>query len=174
MEIAGRINQQASNPESAEATHKKLRRIAEEMNTTQVNRVVSVRKQERSGVLAPCKISSFSEDGSELCFAQGCVRNISPGGIGVIAVTPHVRGEPIEISVTKRIGGPSSLHVAGLVAFCRHAEQGIYEIGIQIVNQGITSLFDAKNLKATLAISWVAKALKLDEKDANEDLKESA
>ncbi|MCH8824893.1 MAG: HDOD domain-containing protein [Planctomycetes bacterium] len=173
-EIVGRINKQTTNPKATSETHNKLRRIAEEMNNTQTNRVVSARKQERTGVLAPCKISCFSEDGSELCCAQACVRNISPGGIGVVSVIPLVRGEPIEVSVTKIIDGPSSLHVAGLVAFCRHAEQGIYEIGIQIVNQGNTPLFDAKNLKSTLAISWVAKALKLDEKDANQDLKESA
>ncbi len=174
VDIAGRINKQTADPESAQATHKKLRRIAKEMNTTQMDRVVSARKQERTGVLAPCKICVFTQDGADLCFSQGCVRNISPGGIGIIASTSLLRGEPVEVSVSKKIDGPSTVHVAGLVAFCRNAEQGMYEIGIQIVNQAKSPLFDANNIKSTLAISWIAKALKINEKNESDNLKESA
>lgn len=173
-EIAGRINKQVMRPESAQSTHKLLKRIAEEMNDVQAVHIVSARKQERTGVLAPCKIASFSPDNCELFFDQGCIRNISPGGIGIVTVTPLVRGEPVEISVSQIIDGPSSLHIAGLVAFSRHAEQGIYEIGIQIVNQAKTPLFDAKDLKSTLAIEWVAKALKIDDESKPDFLKESA
>ncbi|MCZ6682092.1 MAG: hypothetical protein O7B26_02840, partial [Planctomycetota bacterium] len=88
------------------------------------------------------------------------------------ASQPLNRGEPVEVAISKSADDAPSLFVGGLVAFCRHVKQGIYDLGIQIVVQSKDPIFRSNVRPAELGLDWVTKAL-VDTDEPN-DIKESA
>ena len=146
--------------------------IAQELNEVPSDRVASARKQERRDLLAPCRVISFVAEENRLRHDHGYLRNISTGGIGVLVSQPLDRGEPVEVAISKSAGDAPSLFVGGLVAFCRHVKQGIYDVGIQIVVQSKEPIFRSNVPPAELGLDWVTKAMI--ETDEPDDIKESA
>ena len=146
--------------------------IAQELNDVPSDRVASARKQERRDLLVPCMIISFVAGENRLRHDQGYLRNISTGGVGVLASQPLDRGEPVEVAISKSSGDAPSLFVGGLVAFCRHVKQGVYDLGIQTVVQSKNPIFRSNVPPADLGLDWVTKALV--DTDEPDDVKESA
>jgi diguanylate cyclase (GGDEF)-like protein len=136
-----------------------LRRIAEQLNGSEPTRFATMRKRERHALLAPCAVLCFAGGASDLHEHPGHVRNISTGGVGLITTRPLIRGEPIEIVIEPHTRGGLELHVGGLVAYCRHVQSGIYEVGVQLVVQGRDPIFrDADGVAREL--DWVMDALR--------------
>ncbi|MEE9129182.1 MAG: HDOD domain-containing protein [Phycisphaerales bacterium] len=170
--VAGRIGVGRSADGAAAFDEDLVRQIAQQLNDVPSDRVASARKQERRDLLAPCMIISFVAGENRLRHDHGYLRNISTGGIGVLVSQPLDRGEPIEVAISKSAGDTPSLFVGGLVAFCRHIKQGIYDVGIQTVVQSKDPIFRANVPPAELGLDWVTKAMV--DTDEPDDLKESA
>ncbi len=66
-----------------------------------------------------------------------------------------VRGEAAEV-VLSRNG--RELFLAGLVAFCRHIERGVHEVGIQFVTHSVAPVLSGDSA-APRKLDWVAQSL---------------
>lgn len=146
--------------------------IAQELNDAPSDRLASARKQERRDLLVPCMINSFVAGENRLRHDRGYLRNISTGGIGVLASQPLDRGEPVEVAISKSASDAPSLFVGGLVAFCGHVKPGVYDIGIQTVVQSKDPIFRSKVPPAEQGLDWVAEAMV--DTDEPDDIKQSA
>ena len=170
--VAGRIGTGPFADGAAAFDEDLVLQIAQELNEVPSDRLASARKQERRDLLAPCMIISFVAQENRLRHDQGYLRNISTGGIGVLASQPLDRGQPVEVAISKSAGDAPSLFVGGLVAFCRHVKQGVYDVGIQIVVQSKDPIFRSNVPPADLGLDWVTKAIV--DTDEPDDIKESA
>ncbi|HKQ46501.1 MAG TPA: GGDEF domain-containing protein [Phycisphaerae bacterium] len=120
---------------SAAAPHlDSYRRIAEQLHRAAPAIHGDHRKQSRSVMLTPCFIRLLA--GSNAATAAGItieepayVRNFSPTGVGVLASRSMARGDAVEVTICSPGKPPRAL--AGVVAFCRHVEGAIHDIGIQ-------------------------------------------
>ena len=134
-----------------------FRLIATRLNREAPKRFVNMRKQERKEMLAPCVLTVFVGTSLQVQGENAYVRNISTGGIGILATRPLVRGEPIEVMISNQ--GQSILYVAGLVAFCRHIEGIVYEVGIQFTAHSKEPIFSENPADAVRQHPWLAQAL---------------
>lgn len=123
--------------------------------------------------MAPCTVISFVQGENRLQYNRGYLRNISTGGVGVLVDRPLDRGEPVELAIGKSANEEPSLFVGGLVAFCRHVRDGIYDIGLQIVVQTKEPIFNPDVARPEQGLDWVTPALKGDDTESD-DLKETA
>ncbi len=55
--------------------------------------------------------------------------------------------------------GEPALYIAGVVAFCRHAEGAIYEIGVQLFMHSKRPILSDDPINAIRSLDWVAQAL---------------
>ncbi len=149
----------ASHAAESDLDHADLRRVAEQLNRSEPTRFATMRKRERHSLLAPCSVLCFGGGTSELREHPGYVRNISTGGVGLITTRPMIRGEPIEIVVEPHSRGGLQLHVGGLIAYCRHVDGGVYDVGVQLVVQGRDPIFRGPD-GVTRELDWVMDALK--------------
>ena len=78
----------------------------------------------------------------------GYAKSISGEAACLLTTRPMLRGEPVEAAV-----GPQG-HLAGLVTFCRHISDGIYEIGVQILARARKSVLTGDRP------DWVDEALR--------------
>lgn len=105
----------------------RLRTLAERLNLEAPDTGSEVRKEQRVPFVAPAILHCLLPDGS-VRVEPACLRNISAGGAGVIALRPMVRGDHLELELCangKRLTAP------GMVAFCRHLQDSVHELGIQ-------------------------------------------
>jgi hypothetical protein len=92
-----------------------------------------MRQSDRHGLFAWCGVNCFVSGAPTVRRYPGCVRNLSSGGVGLLTTRLMIRGEPVEVVIEQEGEPGASVYLAGLVAFCRHVEGGIYEVGIQLV-----------------------------------------
>lgn len=111
-----------------------FRRIAEQLHRAAPAIHGEDRKQSRTVMLTPCLIRLLT--GSNAATAAGVtseesgyVRNFSTTGIGVLTARSMSRGDAVEVTI--RSTGVLPRCLAGVVAFCRHVEGNIHDIGIQ-------------------------------------------
>ena len=142
----------------ADVTQEDMRRLAMELNQTEPRRFTSMRKRERQDMLVECRVYCFVSGAPAVRSYPGCVRNLSTGGAGVLTTRPMIRGEPVEVEIelSEGVGG---IHLAGLVAFCRHIRDGIYEVGIQLVTQGGKPVLCRDGTSTDEQLDWVIEAL---------------
>jgi len=129
---------------------------AERLNGRENDEFLNARKQPRRDMLAACRFSYLVGPSLSVRTEEACVRNISAGGVGVVFTRAMVRGDLVEIRL-EQPGG--HLYVAGLVAFCRHIEPGVYEIGIQLINNAAEPIISADPHAAIARLNWVARAV---------------
>lgn len=159
--------------EKAHPTREEFHRLAVELNRSQSQRFADLRKRERHGLLTPCVVNCFIGGSPTLQGSAAYVRNISTGGLGVLAVRPMIRGEPVEVALQQEDEHSNMLYVAGLVAFCRHVEGRIYEVGVQLLAQAKDPIFSRDPSSAAQRFDWVVAALRTAH-DQGEPLKEGA
>ncbi len=123
--------------------------------------------------MAPCMVISFVQGEDRLQYDRGYLRNISTGGVGLLVSHPLGRGEPVELAISKSADEEPSLFVGGLVAFCRHVRDGIYDAGVQIAVQSKEPIFKPDVSQPQQSLDWVTEALKCDDREPD-DLKETA
>lgn len=134
-----------------------FRRIAEHLNRTKSDMFMNVRKQQRSELLTPCVIHVIAGSDCEVKEEHAFVRNISTTGIGILTARPLSRGDAIEITIHSQ--NKSLLYVAGLVAFCRHIEGPVHEIGVQLTAHSKEPIFSINPKTAVHQHGWLAEAL---------------
>ena len=74
-------------------------------------------------------MNCFVSGAADVRSYPGYARHISAEAACLLTTRPMVRGEPVEAAV-----GPRE-HVAGLVTYCRHVSDGIFEVGVEILNR---------------------------------------
>ena len=117
-----------------------------------------MRKNERKALLTPCRLTVLVGATLELESESGYMRNISTGGVGVLTARSMLRGQPVEIALLTDSGEPR-LYIAGIVAFCRHAEGVIYEVGVQLFTHSRQAILSRDPISAIRNLDWVAQAL---------------
>ena len=58
------------------------------------------------------------------------------------------------------------LYVAGVVAFCRHVEGAIHEVGVQLFTHSRQPILSDDPISAIRNLDWVAQALQFMQRDA--------
>jgi diguanylate cyclase (GGDEF)-like protein len=137
-----------------------LLRMAIRLNRTELRSFATMRKRERSELLAPCVVNCFISGAPSVRGYPGCVRNISTGGAGLLTTRPMIRGEPVEVVIEQEDKPGEGLYLGGLVAFCRHIEGGIYEVGVQLVAQGREPILSRDAASPEDHLDWVLEALR--------------
>ena len=171
--VAGRIGAQGSGAPTAAFDEDRAQQIAKQLNDEPSDRLASARKQERRDLMAPCMVISFIQGRQRLQYGRGYLRNISTGGVGLLVDQPLGRGEPVELAISKSADEEPTLFVGGLVAFCRHVRDGIYDIGVQIVLQTKEPIFKPDVSPSQQGLDWVTEALSPDDNELD-DFKETA
>lgn len=102
--------------------------------------------------MAPCRLAYLKDASLTVVVRDAFVRNISAGGLSLLTVGRMIRGDLIEASVTQNEG---ERFYAGLISFCRHITDDIYEIGVQIIDQDDQPIFSQDPLKAIKGLNWI-------------------
>jgi len=131
---------------------RKLQLIAERLQTEDSASFVNTRKQTRHELLAPCQIAYLKDASLAVGIMEAYARNISAGGLSLLTVGRMIRGDLIEVSVTQ---DKSEQFYAGLISFCRHITEDIYEIGVQIIDQDDQPIFSQDPYKAIKGLNWI-------------------
>ena len=131
---AGRAASVRPESTAAKAILENFRRIAAQLHRAAPAIHGDDRKQSRSVMLTPCFIRLLAGSASATAAGisieePGYVRNFSTTGIGVLAARSLSRGDAVEVTICTPDKPPRTL--AGVVAFCRHVEGAIHDIGIQ-------------------------------------------
>lgn len=171
--VAGRIGAPGPGAPTVVFDEDRAQQIAKELNEAPSDRLASARKQERRDLMAPCMVISFVQGEERLQYNRGYLRNISTGGVGLLVSHPLGRGEPVELAISKSADEEPTLFVGGLVAFCRHVRDGIYDAGVQITVQSKEPIFKPNVSQAEQSLDWVTEALKCNDREPD-DLKETA
>ena len=137
-----------------------LHELAMELNRADPDGFASMRKHERRDLLAPCVVNCFVSGAPAVGSYPGHVRNISTGGAGLLTTRPMIRGEPVEVVIEQEGQTGGSFYLAGLVAFCRHVKDGIYDVGVQLVVQGREPILSRAGGSADDHLDWVLEALR--------------
>ena len=134
-------------------------RLAVELNDIESTQDSELRERDRQMLLAPCAVNCFVSGATTIHNYPGYVRNISTAGVGVLTTRPMIRGEPVEVVVELNGSDPSTMYMGGLVAFCRHVRDGIYEVGVQLVARGSKPVLAHDAESPGDQLDWVCEAL---------------
>ncbi len=152
------LDEAAAQTSAAEVAPEQFRQIAKELNCCMPQQLLDLRKQSRKELIVPCRLTTLAGGTLELTTDDAYVRNISTGGIGLLASRRILRGHAAEIAIYW--GGEPRLYVAGLVAFCRHVEDTIHEVGLQLFSHANQPILSQDPISAIRALDWVANALR--------------
>jgi hypothetical protein len=111
------------------------------------------RKAPRDACRAPCRVRCLRGNSSSISELGGWTRNISRGGVGLVLRRMFTRDEPIEVEI--RMAGRKSVFLAGLVASCRYAGRGLYEVGVSLRVAGATPVFSHDPATAMQKHAWL-------------------
>jgi hypothetical protein len=128
-------------------------RIANELNRASHEDFVEARKHMRQALVVPCRLTILKAATSEALHAQGCVRNISTGGIGLLTSEPLARGQAVEVALL--VDGQPRFYTAGVVAFSRHVEGAVHEVGLQLFAHGDEPILSQDPIAARRNMDWV-------------------
>ena len=135
-----------------------FQRIARELNRATPQRFVEMRKESRKELIAPCKLTTLVGATLELATEDAYVRNISTGGLALLAARSIPRGQPAEVAIL--VNDRPELYVAGMAAFCRHVEGVVYEIGLQLFTYARQPILSHDPISAIRNLDWAADALR--------------
>lgn len=135
----------------------RMKAIAARLNQLSPAEMVEVRKQSRRELLAPCRVCVLRFPGPAADTFDAFVRNISTGGVGFLADRFLVRGEPVEVSISRQ--GQAILYVAGIVAYCRQVDGNTHDVGIQLTAHAKEPIFSHNPANAQAEHFWLASAL---------------
>jgi hypothetical protein len=148
--------QTASQRTPRELLRGQFQRIARRLNQHTAKRFLDARKQPRQEWIVPCRLAALAGAALECEPEDACVRNVSTGGMGILTTRPMVRGQPAEVAILD--GDHPKLFVAGLVAFCRHIEGVVYEVGLQLFTHSEQPILSRDPVSASRNLDWLAGA----------------
>lgn len=139
-----------------------LRKVAEALQFKESSTFVNSRKQPRRELLVPARLAYLKDASLTVGIKDVFVRNISAGGLALLSDGRMIRGDLIEVSMTR---GKDECFYAGLVSFCRQISNGVHEIGVQIVDQGDQPIFSHNPAQAIKDLNWINEVIQ----DRHED-----
>ncbi len=129
-------------------------RLAHQLNREAGQTVVDGRKQQRKPLVCPCTLTLLNQTTLELTVEAAYVRNISTGGIGLLCQRAVTRGEAAEVTI--RVDDRPVHFAAGVVAFCRHIDGAVHEVGLQVFAHGKQPILSHDPIGAIENLDWVA------------------
>lgn len=158
VEPGGNARGPGSPPHTAAPdARERLAGVAHRLNAESVGEhLPGHRKQSRRDVVSPCVLHCFTADGVTMRAEPAVTRNISTGGLSLLALRSMIRGEALEVELDR---GSSRLFLAGLVSFCRHVEGAVHEIGMQFVKHSVTPILFADVPQALNQLAWLPRAV---------------
>ncbi|MCB9849443.1 MAG: HDOD domain-containing protein [Phycisphaerales bacterium] len=154
---ANAVNKSAAKSGTKAVLPSDYRRVARALDVNQPQRVVNMRKADRKQLFTSCTVCVLDGATLDVKPETGFVRNISTGGVGILTPRFVMRGQPIEVAIP--VKGKPTLYVAGVVAFCRHAEGMIHEVGVQLFAHSNEPILSCDPISAIRNQDWVANAL---------------
>ncbi len=136
-----------------------FQQIAKRLNGNTPKRFLDMRKHVRKDLVTPCTLTALKAGSLEFASQCAYARNISTGGVGILTSGSLRRGQPAEVAVLIG-GGRPTLYVAGIVAFCRHIEGCVYDVGLQLFTHSKQPILSEDPITAIRNLDWVARALK--------------
>ncbi|MHC5004365.1 MAG: HDOD domain-containing protein [Planctomycetota bacterium] len=134
-----------------------FREVAERLDEQQQAQLdEELRKQPRRWSPCPCVINYFFPPSRRMLRSDGFVRTMSTGGIGLLTGRSLARGDLIEVELAC---DGKQLYVAGLVAFSRHIEGPIHEVGVQAIQSGQQPVLSDDPETALRDLDWAAQAM---------------
>lgn len=115
------------------------------------------RSNVREPLEAPCTIYFFLEKPDKTASLPGRTRNISRKGMAVLVKRCLHKGEPVEVRL--ELSGRGSIHMGGLVSFCRYVSDGLHEIGIELMHACDSHIFADNPTEAGARFPWLHDAL---------------
>ena len=103
-------------------------------------------------LMVPCQLAYLKDASLKVVVREAFVRNISAGGLSLLTIGRMIRGDLIEASVPQNEG---ERFYAGLISFCRHITDDVYEIGVQVIDQADQPIFSHNPSKAVKELNWM-------------------
>jgi diguanylate cyclase (GGDEF)-like protein len=134
-------------------TEEEFRRVAEAIVRTGSGWLANDRKIERRNLMTAGRLLTM--DRAEVTEEDVFVCNVSTGGLGLLVGRPLQRGNVVEAIIE---GDGRTMHVGGVVAFCRHVVGTIHEVGVQSFQRDTGPILDRSG-EALSDLDWVARFL---------------
>ncbi|MFQ5413548.1 MAG: PilZ domain-containing protein [Phycisphaerae bacterium] len=121
------------------------------------------RRQQRHQIRGTCEVCFFRGPGMHRLICPAATRNVSFTGISVVLdlQDPVAAKRPVELSITTPDGVRT--YLAGVVAFCRRLDDGMYELGVDVNASGTRPILTDDIITAQVTHAWFAEALKVPE-----------
>jgi len=114
---------------------------------------VSKRKRLRHPFRVACTVRFMPLGSGTVAAIPGRTRNLSRGGVAVLARRMFLQGDPIELEVC--LPDRPRMFMGGLVSFCRYAGRGYYELGVKLKAAASEPIFSSHPTLAVRALDWL-------------------
>jgi hypothetical protein len=118
---------------------------------------VCQRRNPRHPFRTDCTLRFFLQGSSRVAELPGRTRNLSRGGLGLLARRVFQLGEAVEVQIN--VPGRPMSYMAGICTFCRYAGRGFHEVGIQLRAAGSEPVFSAEPSLAVEKLDWLRHAV---------------
>jgi hypothetical protein len=122
------------------------------------------RKSPRRPFRVGCTVRFLADGSTTVSEVVARTRNLSRCGMALLVKRVFTVGEPLEIEA--EIPGRSTVFMAGVVAFCRYAAQGYYEVGGSLKTVDEKPVFSDNPSAAMEQYDWLRAAVESLRKDA--------
>lgn len=114
---------------------------------------VCQRRHPRYAFRAECVVRFLSGNSTEVISVAGRTRNLSRGGLGILAKHVFHIGDPVEVEL--QLPGQPRMYMAGLAQFVRYAGRGFHEIGIALRAASPQPVFSRNPIAAFQSLDWL-------------------
>jgi len=116
------------------------------------------RRHPRYAFRASCVVRFLSGSFTEVLSVEGRTRNLSRGGLGILAKHVFSLGDPVEVEI--QLPGQPRMFMAGLVQFARYAGRGYHELGIGLRTAGQQPVFSRNPEAACQSLDWLRNSMR--------------
>ena len=117
------------------------------------------RKEERRKLRVACEVCLFHGIGMQRTLVNASARNITFSGISLVLNLREPVGRDRPIEVIASMGDGKRTHLAGVVAFCRELDLGVFEVGVEVKASGASAILMHDLTTAQVTYEWFAAAL---------------
>lgn len=125
----------------------------QQFNEQSNNCWVCQRRHPRYAFRADCVVRFLSSGSLEIVAITGRTRNLSRGGLGILAKHVFSVGDPVEVEL--QLPGQPKMYMAGPTQFIRYAGRGFHEIGIALRCAGAKPVFSHNPVAAYQSMEWL-------------------
>lgn len=114
---------------------------------------VCQRRHPRYAFRADCVVRFMSAGCTDVLSVTGRTRNLSRGGLGILAKHVFSIGDPVEVEL--QLPGQPKMYMAGLTQFVRYAGRGFHEVGIALRSAAGQPIFSHNPSAAYQSLDWL-------------------